>query len=339
MKKILEVVKFFLFLSLAIVLLFFAFKDMAFSALWESLKNANYLWVLPSLVFAFLAYISRAIRWKMLIEPLGYQISSKKTFYALMIGYTANFAFPRIGEITRCATLTKTDKIPMDKLIGTVILERICDFIVLIFLLVFLFLFKINFFGKFLNEHIFLPFKDKFSSIFNISTLKLLLICLVFIIFLICLYFLRNKFKSNKLFIKGFEFFKGILSGLITIIHMKKLGGFLFHTVVIWVMYFFMTYTIFFALSSTSNLAPIDGLFILVVGGLGMSAPVQGGIGAYHLIVSLGLTLYGITDGLVFATLAHSTQSLFAILLGTISMIAVFLINKKNKTVSSQTLP
>lgn len=306
---------------------------MELKQLWESLKNANYFWVLLSLVFAFFAYLSRAIRWKLLIEPLGYQITSKKTFYALMIGYTANFAFPRIGEITRCATLTKTEKIPMDKLIGTVILERVCDLIILIVLLIFIFIYKINFFGKFLNEHIFSPFKHKFYSIFHVSTWQLLLLLCVFIIFLACIYIFRNKLKGNKIFFKIIVFFKGIFSGFRTILHMKKLGAFLFHTLVIWVMYFIMTYVVFFAVSSTSNLAPIDGLFILVVGGLGMSAPVQGGIGAYHLIVSLGLTLYGITDGLVYATLAHSSQALFAILLGTISMISIFIINKKQKIV------
>lgn len=331
MKKIIEAVKFFLFLSLAIVLLYFAFRGMDLKQLWESLKNANYFWVLFSLVFAFFAYLSRAIRWKILIDPLGYPITNKKAFYALMIGYIANFAFPRIGEITRCATLTKTDNIPMDKLIGTVLIERICDLIVLVLLLIFLLIFKIDFFGKFLNEHILIPFQNKFSSIFHISTFKVLLVAVVFISLLITLYIYRNKLKNNKLFLKIYNFFIGIFSGFKTILHMKNRFAFLFHTIVIWIMYFLMTYTVFFSVSSTSNLTPIDGLFILVVGGLGIMVPVQGGIGAYHLIVSLGLTLYGITDGLVFATIAHSSQSIFAILLGAFSMIVIFLENKKKK--------
>lgn len=333
MKKILDVLKFLLFLTLTIVLLYFAFKGMDFKQLWESLKNANYFWVLLSLVFAFIAYLSRAIRWKLLIEPLGYEITSKKTFYALMIGYTANFAFPRIGEITRCATLTKTDKIPMEKLIGTVILERICDLIVLVLLIVFLFIFRINFFGKFLNEHLFIPIKHKFSLIFNFSTIQLLMMFFIFFGLLGIIFILRKKIKNNMIFLKVFGFFKGILTGFKTILQMKKLGGFLFHTLLIWVMYLLMTYTVFFALDSTSHLTFVDGIFILVAGGIGMSVPTQGGFGSYHISVSLGLTLYGITDGLVYATLAHSSQSVFAILLGTFSMISIFFINKKNKTV------
>lgn len=306
---------------------------MELSELWESLKNANYLWVLFSLVFAIVAYISRAYRWKLLIEPLGYNVSTKNTFYSLMIGYLANFAFPRIGEITRCATLNKVEKAPLDKLIGTVILERICDLLILIVLLVFIFIFRIDKFGKFLNEHIFSPFTHKIDAVLHISPVKIVLTACILLIMFLCVFLFRQRLKKIKPVVKVFDFFKGIFTGFKTIIHMKKFRAFMLHTLIIWVMYFLMTYVLFFATVPTSVLMPIDGLFILVISAMGMSAPVQGGIGAFHWIVTLGLTLYGINreDGLVYATISHTSQAIFAILLGVFSIIILFINRKKNK--------
>ena len=124
----------------------------------------------------------------------------------------------------------------------------------------------------------------------------------------------------------------GLMGGLKSVYTMKKFGAFILHTFIMWSMYFLMTWLMCFALPETSSLKPIDGLFLLVIGSLGMAAPVQGGIGAFHWLVSLGLTLYGIPreKGLVYATLNHESQTLLLIILGSIAFILVFL--KKKKT-------
>ncbi|MBI5218552.1 MAG: flippase-like domain-containing protein [Bacteroidia bacterium] len=330
-KKVIDVIKYIAFSSLAIVLLYLAFKGIEFHKLLESLKKANYWWVLFSLFFAFIAYYSRAYRWALLIEPLGYKPSVKNSFYSLMVGYFANLAFPRIGEVTRCASLSKAEKIPFDKLIGTVILERVCDVFVLLSLLIIVFVAKINFFGKFLKENVFYPFIQKLSSVFHFSNLIIFVGIAIIIVLGLLLFLFRNRIKKINMVIKAYDFIKGIITGVKTIFHMKKFGAFILHTIIIWGSYFLMTYIVFFALDTTSNLSMIDGLFILIIGGLGMSAPVQGGLGAFHWIVSLGLTLYGISreDGLVYATLSHTAQALFAIFLGTLSLVMLFLSRKK----------
>ena len=127
------------------------------------------------------------------------------------------------------------------------------------------------------------------------------------------------------------ELVRGVVVGLKTIIKMKDRWTFIFHTLLIWLMYFLMTYVLVFALPATSHLSPLDGLFLLVIGGMGMSAPVQGGIGAFHWIVTLGLSLYGVSraNGLVYATLSHESQSIFAILLGALSFVMLMIQNRK----------
>jgi hypothetical protein len=113
---------------------------------------------------------------------------------------------------------------------------------------------------------------------------------------------------------------------------MKKIGLFLLHTLFIWTMYAVSTYVVFFAIEPTKNLTFLDSIFILTIGGLGMSAPVQNGFGAYHWIVSLGLMLYGISqaDGLLYATICHESQTLLILILGPLALVAIFLTKKRN---------
>jgi len=332
-RKILKVFNFFLFLTIGIVLLYLAFKGVDFNSLVDDLKSANYYWVLLSLLFAFVGYVSRAFRWKLLIEPLNYNPPVKNVFYALMFGYLANFAFPRIGEISRCGSLTKSDKIPMDSLIGTVIIERAIDLVVLLFFLFVVFVAKIESFGLFIKNNVFIPISKKIISVVDFPFYYWLIIIIVIGTTIGLFYYFRKRFKRVRIIIKIRKIIRGVISGVKTVSKMRSRKAFLFHTFVIWLMYFLMTYVIVFSIPSTSNLTPIDGLFLLVIGGLGMAAPVQGGIGAFHWIVTAALSLYGISreDGLVFATIQHESQAVLAILLGSFSILMLFLNSRRNR--------
>ena len=155
---------FVVFPAIGIILLYLAFKDVDISKLWHDIKDANFYWVGLSLVFALLGFISRALRWILLIEPLGYKPSSKNTILAVFLAYFANIAMPRLGEITRCGSLNKTDNIPMDKLIGTVITERVIDFLTLLILIAFVLIIKFKQVGGFFSEQIFSPLYTKYFS-------------------------------------------------------------------------------------------------------------------------------------------------------------------------------
>ncbi len=313
-------------------MLYLAFKGVAFDTLLDDLKNANYYWVLLSLLFAFVGYVSRAYRWRLLIEPLNYNPPVKNVFYALMLGYLANFAFPRIGEISRCGSLTKSDKIPMDSLIGTVLIERAIDMIVLLLLLFVVFIAKIESFGVFIKENVLIPLSRKFINTVDFSIYYWLLIVVIIATTIGLSYYFRKRFKRVKIIIKIRKIIRGVISGVKTVTKMRSRSAFLFHTVVIWSMYFLMTYVVIFSIPATHGLKPIDGLFLLVIGGLGMAAPVQGGIGAFHWIVTMALSLYGITreEGLVFATIQHESQAILVIILGAFSILMLF-INSRRK--------
>lgn len=335
MKNILiKVLKFLGFLSIGVLLMYFAFKGIELNSLIADLKEANYSWVLLSLVMACMAYASRAIRWRLIIEPLGYKAGIRNTFFSLMIGYLANFVFPRIGEITRCATLGKKENIPVDQLVGTVIVERAVDFLSLLAFLTILIIFRFETFGHFFQENIFTPLGEKISDTLNIS--KVLWISATGLVVLIVAAYLifREQLSEIKIISKGKNIVKGILDGLKTVYKLKKRGLFLFHTLIIWANYWLMTWVVVFAIPATSGLKIMDGLFLLVIGGLGMSAPIQNGYGAFHWIVSRGLVAVyeGITlkEALVFATLTHESQAILAVLLGTLSFALIF--RKKRKT-------
>lgn len=331
-RKILKAFNFFVFLAIGFLLLYLAFKGVNFDTLIKDLKQANYYWVLLSLIFAFIGYVSRAYRWKLLIEPLNYNPPVKNVFYALMFGYLANFAFPRIGEISRCGSLTKSDKIPMDSLIGTVIIERAIDMVVLVLLLFIVFIAKIESFGLFIKENVLIPISRKFINTVDFSIYYWLIIVVVLGTSIGLFYFFRKKFKRVKFILKIRKLIRGVISGVKTVTKMRSRSAFFFHTLIIWLMYFLMTYVVVFSIPATQSLSPIDALFLLVIGGLGMAAPVQGGIGAFHWIISSGLGLYGISkaEGLVFATIQHESQAILVVLIGAFSILMLF-INSRRK--------
>lgn len=333
-----KILRFTGFLAIAVLLLYFAFKDISIENIILDLKSVKYSWVLLSLVFATLAYMSRAYRWRLIIEALDYKPSYSTTFYSLMVGYLANFAFPRIGEVTRCATLSSKEKIPVDKLFGTVIVERATDMICLFGLLFFLLFFRLDKFGSFIGNNLLKPLQEKFLETLAFSWIIWILLLALLISGIASYFIFREQISSMKGFTKLKNIIKGIFDGLKSIYKMKRRWEFLFHTAFIWINYLLMTWVVVFSMTSTSHLTLIDSIFILVIGGLGMSAPVQGGIGAYHWIVSRGIatvfpSFVSLEDGLVFATISHESQALLAITLGTISFF--LLVRKKNTNIIS----
>lgn len=330
-KRIINAIKYTALLGIGILLLWLTFKDQDLTQVFNDLKKANLWWVALSLICGFLAFLSRAVRWVMLLEPLGYKPRLLFTTYALMLGYFANLAIPRIGEITRCGVLSKTEKIPVNSLIGTVIVERVIDLVLLILSVLTVTLLEFDTLKRFMNDYIFGPMAEKFSG--GIDPIKLIIFFAVVFLLVVIYRILKNNGKFEKFFIKMNDLFRGIGDGIKTVLQLKNVWAFVAHTLFIWIMYFTMTYVCFFALESTSHLGAKEGLFTLVAGGLGMTAPVQGGIGAYHWIVSRGLMLFDISteDGVVFATLVHTSQTLLVVTLGLLSMVLLFFANKKQE--------
>lgn len=332
--KIIAILKYIALFAVGLGLLWLAFRKENLSEVWDKMRVADPFWLSASVIIAILAFISRAVRWIMLMEPLGYKPSLKNTLYALLLGYFANLAIPRIGEITRCGALTKVEKVPFNGLLGTVIVERVIDLIMLFFTMMIVALLEFDLLSGFLMEKVINPMMEKFAG--NTRLIGAAAMGLVFLSVAIIIRKKRhakNKEKAEGEPSKIQRILNEVGAGLRTVLRMKKNGWFLFHTLFIWFLYFLMTWVCFFCLESTSHLDVNAGMFILVVGGLGMSAPVQGGIGAYHYIVSQGLQLFGIssTDGIAYATLVHTTQTLLVVVLGIFAMWMLFLAGAKQK--------
>jgi len=335
-KKLLSIVKYLLLLAIAFGLLAFAFRGINVYKVVHEMLQANIFWVLLSGLLSLVALLSRAYRWNLLIESTGYTPPLKKTFYALMVGYFANLAFPRLGEVTRCGSLSKDQSIPFTGLLGTVIVERIIDVISLLICMLLAIILEYKRMGKFLKENILDPLIGKFQQLISSPLLIGIAVLIIAGIFFALFYYIRRS-RRKRSESKGIQLMKSLMKGLQSVARLKRPWLFIFHSILIWVLYFLAMYVCFFALPSTSHLHLSAGLFLLVAGGLGMSAPVQGGIGAYHLLVSQGLMLYGMSqqDGLIFATLIHSLSLFLVVLLGIISLLLLFS-GKRSTTTSNK---
>lgn len=316
-----------LFLLVGLLLLWVSFKGIDFRKLGTVFLKAHYLWLIASVIMSIIAFIIRAKRWMLLIEPLGYKPPLKNTYHSLLTGYLANMIFPRLGEVTRCAALGKKEKIPFDKLVGTVIVERTIDFLTVFVLLGLMLVAGSATTGTFLSENVVHPLSARISAIFGSSTI-LYISLIVVITFIAILYFvLRKELSGHKFFRRIYSFGDGIIDGLKSISGLKRKWEFLILTFFLWGAYLLMSFFPLFCLASTSDIGLAGAMFILVIGSFGMAVPIQSGLGAYHWIVSRGLlVVYGIPleEGLAYATLSHESQMLIIALLGSVSLFILF---------------
>ena len=298
--------------------------------LFSAFGRANYFWVLVALVFSFLSHVSRAIRWKYLLEPLGYKIKFWNSYHALMIGYIVNLILPRAGEASRAGILTKTENVPFQKGFGTILAERAVDVGMLgIVGLIGL--------GMQLDKlDLFKAKIDGFQSgaggcgnsmIFSIIGKVIFYGIIVGFIAVVALVIGKKSFREK---IKNF--FKGLFEGVISIFKTKKKLQFIGHTIFIWVMYILMFSVCFYALETTAVLG-IDAMLAGFIAGTIGIILVQGGIGVYPALVGLIITTYlapqepGILpDALALGWIIWTSQTLLMIMLGLISLA----INSKN---------
>jgi len=292
----------------------------------QRLSEVDYRWLSLSILLGIWGHWLRSYRWKLLLIPTGHNPSNWRALMALFLGYLANLALPRLGEVTRCLSLRKTDKIPVTISFGTVVTERLLDVLclaVITLAAIFIEFEKLSeFFGKL--------FKEKLSGIEHLIV-PLLLGSLGLMVLLVLIWWrfkdrIRKTFWWNKLRSGLRELWNG-LSSISRVKQRWQLWG---STLLIWMVYFFMSYVVFFALDATSGLNWQAALSMLVMGGLAMSAPVQGGLGAYHYLVSALLIYYGVArnDGLFFAFVLHTSQTLLVIISGLVSLVLVFGIKK-----------
>ena len=328
-----NILKYIISLVFACGLLYWTLKDYNFTENYEKLKSANFLWFFVSAILTLIAHTSRAIRGKMLLEPMSYKPSTYNATIAVFLGYFANYLVPRLGEITRCTTLKTTEDIPFEKSFGTVITERIVDVAMLLLLLLLNFILEFDRLSGYFIDF----FNSKFPAGFNF--LNIVLIITSAIVILGGLIKIWNSKKDeilkNPLINKAFGLMKGLLDGLLSIKDLKNPWAFVAHTILIWAMYFLMTYVMFFAFSDTSHLGMLAGLSTVVIGAIGIAAPTPGGLGTYHALVGGLLVLYGLSSdsAKTLAIFLHGSQMVITIVFGIIAFVLLFFQKRKLKNV------
>ena len=130
-KTLFKIAKYIASLGFAFGILFFLFKNQDPVQLLAEIQKVDGKWVVLSMMFGAWAYVSRGLRWIVLIDALGYKSSKINSVAAVSVGYFTNMFIPRAGEISRCTALNQVEKIPVDKLFGTILIERVIDFIFL----------------------------------------------------------------------------------------------------------------------------------------------------------------------------------------------------------------
>lgn len=323
-----SILKFLFFFGLGIFLIWFSVRNLTEkdkTEIGNSLKQANYFWLLLSVLIGAFSNVIRAIRWKMLLAPLNHHPKTSNTFFAVMVGYLANYAFPRLGEISRCGILTRYEKIPFEQALGTVIVERIVD--VLCFLLIagIVFLVQFETMFNFMNENLFSKISEKFSG--NSTLLVASVACLIIAT---VLFFILRKKISAALGGKAKKIIDGFTNGLKTIAQVKSPFWFVFHSLFIWLCYYVMFYVCFFSLPETGGVK-FDAVITAFLLGTVMVMVTPGGIGAYPLAVQGVLVFYLVSSNIGYALgwLAWLCQFVSNVAFGTLSLFLLPVMNKE----------
>lgn len=313
-------------LGIAGLFMWFALKGMEFKIIAGYFAKANYFWVFVAAIFGLLAYWFRAVRWNLLLEPMGYKISNSNALWTIAFGYLMNLTIPRSGELARSTALYGVEKVPVEKSFGTIILERVVDLICMMGFLGLTLIFK---YKAILSFYQYVT-QEKSKSAEPTSNTKWYIIIGVLALLSILFFILRKKLQQFPLYLKVLDFGKGIYHGLTSIFKLKQKGKFILLSLGIWISYYLAAYLICFALPETSNFTLADGFFIIVVGTMGMMVPASGGIGAFHLALKFGIMALflsmgknpeeGGEVGLSYAFISHTMQLVLMIVMGIISI-------------------
>lgn len=316
--------RFFFFLFIGLIILWWLYKDQDPEELITILKkDVAYGWIALSLVMGLLSHISRTIRWQMLIEPAEKKTGLFNTFLAVMVGYLANLAIPRMGEISRCAVLSRYEKVSFSRLVGTVVTERILDMVMLLTSLLLMILFQYNLFMDVIHNKLDLAAVNKMLTSPWAGVVVLLIISLPVVF--------RKHLVNSRIFYKFKGLWNKFKEGVFSYRQVKNKPVFFLHTFLIFLLYFLMIYVCFFGFSFTKDLGPAVGLAVFVMGSFGMVAPVQGGIGPWHFLVITTLLFFGIKEpqAAAFALLVHGAMNIMIVVTGLFSLLALPIVNKE----------
>ena len=329
-KKILSILKFAFFLGLGIFLVWYSIHQIPndeFDKFKVALKTANFWMFIPVFFIISASHVLRALRWKLLMEPMGYKPTFANTFFAVMIGYLANFAFPRLGEVLKCTILSKYENVPADKNVGTIVAERAFDVICLLAVFVAALILQYDVVvAAYHKVQTYSPqHTGEENKIFYYIKFALIVAFISFVLWTIIT-------KKIGVFIAKLKsVLKGIFEGLTSAWQLKQKNLFLLYSILIWVMYIAGTWMGLYATTGT-GVGFKAAISCLAFASIGMILT-PGGIGAYAILLALVLELYNVpyTLGLANGTLQWFAQFLIILLVGFVCLILLPIYNRNKQ--------
>jgi uncharacterized protein (TIRG00374 family) len=309
-KKSLKIV---LPLALGGFLVWYSLSNISIDVLIGYFKNANYSWIFLGLFFGILSHLSRAYRWKFMLEPIGYKPKFTNSVLAVLIAYLVNLAIPRAGEVSRAAVMTNYENVPFEKGFGTIVAERIADLIMMLIIVAITLFVQFDFIYDLLTKN------------FDPTKIILLLVALI-IGFFVFTSFVKKAKKGFLLKIKTFV--AGLVEGVTSIFKMKNKWAFIFHTVFIWAMYVAMFWATIPAIEGLN--VPIGGVLIgFIAGGFSIAAT-NGGVGLYPIAVAGAFALFGIDEepANAFGWIMWTAQTAMIVIFGGLSFLVLPIYNK-----------
>lgn len=331
-KKILSLLQYLFFLGLGIFLVWWSLRNIdakGWDQIKQSLRNANYWYLIPVVIALLASHFSRAIRWKILMEPLGYKPRIANTYMAVLIGYLANLAVPRLGEILKCTILARYEKVPADKLVGTIVAERAFDLICLIIVMVIAIVTQTGLIGDFIFAE---ASKTASSKAQGLSTTKIVIAVSVLLALAALTIFIFKRFSHVSIVAKVRKVILGVWQGLTSVRLVKHKGWFIFHSVFIWSMYLASVQIGMWALQETEGFGIKPSLSVLFMGSIAMIIT-PSGIGAYPELVKRTMVLYGLAEiyGFAFGLVLWTVQFFQILIFGLIALILLPYLNKKKQ--------
>lgn len=329
-KQLKAILRFSFFLGLGVCFVWWSVKDLTENDtqhIKNALREARFWLAIPGFIVLMLSHWIRALRWRLLIQPLGYNPSKANTFYAVMIGYLANQAVPRLGEVLKCSTLTRYEKVPFDKLLGTVILERIIDTICLLVIFVFTIAIQPDLYEKIMTAFFGGSTAGSESNMIGIAAVAAGLIVIAALVWMVAK---RKSVSDIVILVKNI--IARIWEGLTTIMYLKKRWAFVIYTVSIWLLYAICGYIGFIAFEEMQHHGFKEMMMVLCAGSVGMVAT-PGGIGAYAFMLQKTMELYDANSGVALAYgWVMWVIQIFVVLVGGLFSLIMLAIKNKTRT-------
>lgn len=303
------------------------------ASVWQAFRGADYMWVAVAMACCLLSHLVRALRWRLLFKPIGYQPSVANTFGSVLVAYMANLALPRAGEVMRCATLRTSEGIPVEKSLGTVVTERIID--VAAFALVIV-IGMLAMFGQ-AKDWLYNALSERYERLPNMAMILGAVAVLALLAFLAYKIFWHRLLKFG-FFRKIDDLFRGMVDGVKSILHLgpKATVLFLFYSIAIYLLYILGGLIIFQAFDDTSSLGFDAAFVVYLFGTVGMTFS-QGGIGVYPVLVQLALDIYGIPleVGTACGWLLWGSQQAIVLAVGAAFLVYFSIRKRKKKQVAA----